>query len=110
NYPPNTDGVVSLQDDGVVGNGLSQFQGSAQTTFADPTRSLTINSFPGTLTTYSINALPDFDASLTINGNLGVLAGDEVDINGALTLGHAGGNVGSLAITAQYIVVSGTVN
>jgi hypothetical protein len=77
------------------------------TTFSDPTSSLTVNTGGGT-NTITVAALPHFDAALTINAGT---ANDTVSVNGALSLGHAGGNSGNLSITANTInLTSGTID
>ena len=79
---PNT---VTFSDDGTVGNGLSRLSGATfeLTNFANPSGSLTINRGDET-DTLTVNALPDFDAGLTIGSGANPFGA--VTFAGAITL------------------------
>ncbi len=77
--------AATLADDGTVGNTMSRLSGATfeTTDFANPTGSLTIKR-GNVADTVAVNALPDFNASLTIGS-----AGNEfssITFNGAITL------------------------
>ena len=77
--------AATLADDGTVGNTMSRLSGATfeTTDFANPTASLTIKR-GNAADTVAVNALPDFNASLTIGS-----AGNEfstITFNGAITL------------------------
>src|ERR1051326_7721632 len=59
--------AATLADDGTRGNTMSRLSGAtfATTDFANPTASLTIK-LGNSADTVTVNALPDFDASLAI--------------------------------------------
>jgi autotransporter-associated beta strand protein len=98
-----------LEDDGVSGNGMSQLRSNngafELTTFSNPTGSLTINTGAGD-DTFTITALPDFNASLTINGDGNT---DRINLNASVALG-SGTSSGDLAFSAENIALSGNVN
>jgi autotransporter-associated beta strand protein len=82
----------------------------ATTQFTDPTRALTLQSFAGTSNTIVVSgASPPvaFDAALTIAGNSNT---DTVNVNGALALGHSGGNTGNAIVTANGININSTID
>lgn len=97
---PNT---AILGDDGNTGNTLSRLTSPTleQTDFANPTGSLTINR-GSTTDTLTVNALPNFNAGLTIGSAAGPFA--TVNLSGAVTL--AAGN--SLAAAATNLNVTGS--
>ena len=84
---PATASTVFLEDDGASGNGMLQLRTSSgtftTTIFANPTSSLTINRGNAS-DTITINALPDFTASLTIGSAAAPLS--SVTFAGAMTL------------------------
>ena len=97
-----------LEDDGTAGNGLSQIRSQngtfETTTFANPAGSLTVN-LGGDAAVFTVAALPDFTASLTIDGQAG---NDTVNFTGDLSLG-AGSNPGNLTVTAETISLAAGV-
>lgn len=84
NLPPTANSAL-LSDDGTSGNGLSRLSGAnfEQTDFANPTGSLTINR--GTAgDALTINALPDFTASVNIGDQTNFF--NSITFTGAITL------------------------
>jgi hypothetical protein len=112
---PATASTVFLEDDGVSGNGMLQlrtFSGTFTTTvFANPTGSLTINRGNAS-DKITINALPDFTASLTIGSAANPLS--TITLAGAMTLAsnksfvaNASGTIATSGTTAKA-AISGT--
>ncbi|MEQ1921297.1 MAG: LamG-like jellyroll fold domain-containing protein [Pyrinomonadaceae bacterium] len=77
--------AATLGDDGTGGNGMSRLSGSTfeDTDFANPTGSVTIKRGDAT-DTVAVNALPDFDAGLTIGATGTEFA--TITFNGPVTL------------------------
>jgi hypothetical protein len=126
---PAAAGVVYLEDDLTLGNGISQLRSTNgtfdTTTFVNPTGSLTIHR--GTASdSLSVSALPDFNASLVIGsagaefasiafaGGLALAANNSLSANatGAIALPNSTSNIaisgsGSVSLTtAQSISLS----
>src|SRR5207249_7890945 len=97
NLPAGPNAAI-LGDDGTGGNTLSRLSGATfeTTDFANPTGSLTINR-GNAADTLAVNALPDFNASLTIGS-----AGSEFS-----TVAFAGAL--SLAASKPLSVSAGTI-
>jgi hypothetical protein len=106
---PGVNNSVTFQESGTPGTPLQLgSSGTFPTTqFTTPSSSLTIASAVGTTNTITVGALTDLKSALTINGNI---ANDTVNLNGALTLGNAGGNTGNLSVTAKVISVTGKLD
>jgi hypothetical protein len=113
NLPAGPSAAV-LEDDGVSGNGMTRLRSSSATfettDFTNPTGSLTINR-GNAADTVTVNALPDFNASLAI-GSADSEVG-AVTLTGAVTLAagrslvlHALGTI-SLSNTNSDIATSG---
>jgi fibronectin-binding autotransporter adhesin len=114
NLPASSDNAV-LEDDGTTGNNVSRLRSVnntfEQTTFTNPSASLTVNAGDGNDT---VTVASDFDsgagsgqfnASLTIYGGVGT---DIVHLNGALGLGSASAT-GDLTVTAEDIALGNTI-
>ena len=101
NLPGANDQAI-LEDDGTASNGISQIRSQngtfETTTFANPTGSLTVN-LGGDNATFTVAALPDFTASLAVDGQAG---NDTVNFTDNLSLG-AGSSPGNLTVTAEII-------
>lgn len=82
---PSASSAAILEDDGTAGNGLSRLSGATfeDTDFANPTGSVTINRGNAS-DTLTVNALSDFNASLTIGSASDPFAA--VTFAGAVTL------------------------
>jgi CSLREA domain-containing protein len=94
---------ATLSDDGTTGNGMSRLSGDTieTTDFANPSGSLTIN--PGTASdTTVVNALPDFDAALTI--------GTSANPFGAITMAGAVTVTSSISVAATDVTGAGNIS
>jgi CSLREA domain-containing protein len=98
--------AATLADDGIGGNTLSTLSGATfeAITFANPTGSLTINR-GNAGDTLTVNALPDFDASLAIGAT--ALPFGTTNLSGAVTLA-AGRNL-SLWATNVNATATGAI-
>jgi hypothetical protein len=114
NLPPAASTVL-LEDDGTSGNGLSRLRSSNSTfettTFINPTGSLTINR-GNAADTLTINALPDFTASLAIGSSANPVG--TITVAGAISLAadkslaaYASGTISFPDATSQ-LTTSGT--
>ncbi|HEX8076366.1 MAG TPA: hypothetical protein VF511_01015, partial [Chthoniobacterales bacterium] len=110
---PSGPNAATLADDGTASNGMSRLSGATieTTDFAGPTGSLTINR-GNAADTLAVNALPDFDASLTIGSGANPFS--TITFNGAVTLaanknlsGDASNSI-SLPNTTSDLATSGT--
>jgi fibronectin-binding autotransporter adhesin len=112
---PATASDVVLENNGASGDSLSQLRSSGGTfvsvVFANPTGALAINR-GDEADTLTVNALPDFTASLAIGSSVAPFAA--VTFAGALTLaankdltGDASGSI-SLSAATSDLIVSGT--
>jgi hypothetical protein len=105
--------AATLGDDGTPGNTLSRLSGATfeTTDFANPTGSLTINR-GNSADTIAVNALPDFNASLTIGSGANPFS--TINFGGAVTLaanknlsGDATGTI-NLSTASSDLATSGT--
>gem|GEM_PF-638120 len=101
---------VTLGDDGTSGNTLSRLSAATfeTTDFANPTGSVTINrgSASDNLT---VNALPDFNASLTLGSGANPFS--QLSFNGAVTLAsnkNLSGDASSVLTIGANLTTSGT--
>jgi hypothetical protein len=80
--------AATLSDDGASGNTMSRLSGATfeTTDFANPTGSLTVNR-GNVADTLAVNALPDFNASLTLGTSVAPFS--TLDFNGTVTLAAA---------------------
>jgi autotransporter-associated beta strand protein len=107
--------AATLGDDGTSGNTMSRLSGATieTTDFANPTGSLTINR-GNAADTLTVNALPDFNASLTIG--LAAMSFGTVDLSGAATLlgdknlSVSATNVNATATGAITVSGAGAIN
>ncbi len=117
---PSSGGVQAvLEDDGSSGNGLSTLRSApvafVSTNFSNPTTSLTINRGSAS-DVIVVNALPDFNASVTtnatllINGSLANGVSDpDVTIQSGGTLGGSGTVNGTVSVQAGGNVAPGPI-
>jgi autotransporter-associated beta strand protein len=105
---PTASSTAFLEDDGTSGNGISQLRSSngtfETTAFANPSGSLKINR-GNAADTLTINALPDFSATLTIASTSNPLA--SLTLAGAATL--AAGKSLLAAATATNVAAAGAI-
>ena len=106
--------VVTLGDDGTSGNGLSRLSSTPATfeltDFANPTGSITINR-GNAADTLAVNALPDFNAGLTIGSAAARFS--SVTFAGAITLGASkalSASAGTINVNAQTKTTGGSLS
>ncbi|MEQ1858792.1 MAG: autotransporter-associated beta strand repeat-containing protein [Chthoniobacteraceae bacterium] len=126
---PTTASTATLADDGTTSNGLSRLSAATFVTndFSNPSGSLTLNR-GNSADTLTINALPDFDASLTLSsganpfstltfaGAVTLAASKTLSANasGTISLGAAGAlttsGTGAISLTGADVTGSGNLS